>query len=205
MACKCKKAKTIAGNNIVKEKLTEPYETCPQCALKHISYAIVNFYNVLKCLSEVYLAYKHLERYFKDEAKLCFEFIEDYFNSKYDKDKLEKITEIIHNLAINYNEDIVEGEPLNLENKLNSHQRAALYILAASELYNYEAGYKDVNAPYVIGLLQNAAEAHIEENVDEKFSNNLRLLWKKIENGEKLLPADFRRYALDQITFDKLN
>lgn len=217
MSCKCKTKiiegidqKEIFKNKINYETLTKPFETCPLCALKHIGNAIVNQNKIYKCITEVYLAYKHLEKYFKDEAKECFKFIEEAFKMNYDTEKLEDLTNKIHNLAIKYNDDkntdeIIEGEPLNLEENLKPFFKCGLYILTACELYNFEVGYRDVNTPYVIGLLQQAAEECIKEDENsiilQKEALNIRDLWKKIENNEKISLKEFYFLASKKISY----
>lgn len=214
MACSCKKIKNIkvenANINLNESKKIKPFETCPYCASKHMSYALVKLNednDQLRYIGQVYLAYKHLEKYFINEAKLCFELITDFFQDKIYQDKIENVVNIIHNLAVNFNEEIKEGQNLNLEKDLKPFFRSALYIIAAGELYNFEVGYKDVNTPYVIGLLQRAAEEHIEsiEKDDiryESFQIKLRMLWKKIENNDDENNEVFNlRFNLNEKTF----
>lgn len=207
MSCKCrrKEGEIITYSS---EKLIHPFETCPLCATKHIGYAIVNYDQNKKInyISEIYLAYKHLEKSFENEAKLCFELINDFFNNymlkNYDESKIQNVLETIHNLAINYNEEVEEGEPLKLEDTLPPLLRIVLYVLAAGELYNYEVGYTDVNTPYVIGLLQMAAEERDEKEEDEKVQirkNMIRNVWKQIENNEKIDFSYFYKLAISHI------
>lgn len=215
MPCKCKMKNIKVGIEVKNEIITSitkihPFETCPYCAVKHLGYALVKLNednDELRYIGQVYLAYKHLEKFFKEEAKKCFELINDFFEEKIDKDKIESIVKEIHNLAINFDGEIKEENTLNLEKSLKPFFRSALYVIAAGELYNFEVGYKDVNTPYVIGLLQKAAEEHLE-NVSkddinyDSFGIKFRMIWKKIENNDdQEIPFPFKNFKLNENVF----
>lgn len=196
MACGCSKSKTkfnLEKDAIYKEigqriytpknKIIQPFETCQFCALKHLGYAIVliNDFEELRGISQIYLAYKHLEKSFKEEAKKCFEIITDYFYSHIDINKLEELIKDVQKLT-ELKEEVNEDDGLNLEKKLDIYFRAALYILAAIELFDYEVGYQDINTPFVIGLLQRAAEKSIESDLNfSTIQESIRNVWKNIE------------------------
>jgi len=198
MACGCSKQKTkfnLEKDAIYKEmrsnvyrptnKIIDPFETCQFCALKHLGYAIVliNDFEELRGISQIYLAYKHLEKSFKEEAKKCFEIITDYFYSHIDINKLEELIKDVQKLT-ELKEEVDEDEGLNLEKNLDLYFRSALYILAAIELFNYEVGYQDINTPFVIGLLQKAAEKGLESDLNfSTIQESIRNVWKNIETN----------------------
>lgn len=184
MSCSCKNIITIDGKSL--ETNTNPFETCPLCALKHLSYAIIKFNeNKVRCLAQIYLAYKHLCLEFYEESNLCFNLINDYFNDKLNLENLKECVNRIHNLAISLKNDEIDftnNLSLNFEKDLLPYQLIYLKLLIINELYNFEIGYKDINTPYVIGLLQECGELTEIEYLKIKF----RTLWKMIETESKL-------------------
>ena len=205
MACSCKKRIDITINNEPIELDTKPFETCPLCAFKHLSYALVKYdENILRSIANIYLAYKHLEKNFKEEATLCFNLIKLFFDKNLNKTSLNEVIERLHNLAINYigkDTSFTEGEVMNLENDLKPLHKSSLYTLAAYELYNFEVGYQDINTPYVIGLLQEAAEFELFLN----WKMKIRDLWKQIEANEKITEHNFERLVYAQIKRQERN
>lgn len=185
MACNCSKehynfdkAQYLDFNHLYSH-IIEPFDSCPYCATKHIGYALVLFDEVKdksRYIAQVYLCYKHLEKTYKEEAKKCFDLILDFLRDEIDKEKIKEVVKIVHDLTSKKVKNIDKEENLYLENNLDEYFRSALYILAAGELFSYEFGYKDVNIPYIIGLLQKAAEIP-----DEGLKYRLRELWKNIE------------------------
>jgi len=53
-------------------------------------------------------------------------------------------------------------------------------------LYEKEIGYKSVNVPYILGVLQKVAET-----VDDKIKDSIRIQWKLIEADKKLNYSTF--------------
>lgn len=169
-----------------------PDETCPLCALKHISYALVKYNDgdMERFVGELYLTYKHLNNDFYNEAVECFKLIENILNEiKFDKNELISLIDKIHQLAIKHKNLEVEFKNQispNCEETLNNKLKIYLYILAINELYNFEVGYRDINIPYIIGLLQKCAEL---EPIDFR-KNEIRNVWKLIES-DGLINNDF--------------
>ena len=99
----------------LKADKTKPFETCALCAVKHLSYALIliNEYDELRGIIQIYLAYKHLEKAFKEEATICFQFIEDYFNSHIEIDKFCSFIKEVQKLT-ELKEEVKEQKPLNL-------------------------------------------------------------------------------------------
>lgn len=203
MACSCKNIITIDGKSL--ETNTNPFETCPLCALKHLSYALIKFNeDKVRCLAQIYLAYKHLCLEFQEESTICFNLINDYFNNELNLENLKVCVDKIHNLAIlskNKEYTYTNNLSLHFEKVLSPYQLIYLKLLIINELYNFEIGYKDINTPYVIGLLQECGELVKIDYLKTKF----RVFWKMIEtdsslssdNVLKLAEEFFYRYKKD--------
>lgn len=187
MSCSCKNINLKLNDNF--ETNTDPFETCPLCAYKHLSYALIKFLNneIDRSIGQIYLAYRHLNLNFENESKFIFNLIMLFFNDELTIEKIKESTQSIHNLATNH-KNIVEkvnfknNIKLNLENELFGYQRIYLNLVAINELFNYEVGYKDINTSYVIGLLQECSE--FEKNIYSK--NKFRNIWKLIESDFKI-------------------
>jgi len=217
MACGCTKSKfnlekakiydeLISNVYRPKYKIIQPFETCQYCALKHLGYSIVliNDHEEIRGVSQIYLAYKHLERSFKEEAKKCFKIITDYFYSHIDMNDLEDVIKDVQKLT-EIKEDVKESDPLNLENNLERYFKAGLYILAAIELFNYEVGYQDINTPFVIGLLQRSIEEPIESDYNfAMFQRLIRQEWKNIESNQFLNRNELENIAVRFIDLQKI-
>lgn len=180
MACSCGKIKFNVnvedGLMIINEIKTLPFESCIFCATKHLSYALILSEDYRK-IGQMYLAYKHLGA-FPNFAEKVFNKIKLYF----DKGVIElnDLVSDIHQFASNNIDLKIENVELNYENenKLFSLEQVFLFVAGVNELYNFELGYKDVNTPYVIGLLQKAVEAEPFNDKKEIYRN----MWKMIES-----------------------
>lgn len=193
MSCSCKNKNVILSSvissNVIQtaEEKTKPFEICPLCAFKHISYSLMLFPTEKeRSIANAFLAYKHLEKQFKEEATLCFDLITKFLNNTLVINDFYNVIEKLQQLAVTQSEkDEVFSENLenlNLEKNLENLQQCFLCIISAGELYNNEFGYKDVNTSYVIGLLQLA----IEKEYFDTWKKRIREIWKKIESGENV-------------------
>lgn len=191
MSCSCSKRKNSLQTNsenkeekIIEEKIIEspeeltlPFETCIECCKKHLSYALVleSGFESYRTLGQLYLAYKHLEKFYIKEAEMLFEMIKDYFKTfKADIHKINEFISMLNKMEVKKVED---GPCLNLEEKIFSRpQLFILYFISSVELLSYEVAYHEVNKPYAIGLLLRAAEMVVEPK-----RLKLRIFWKDTE------------------------
>lgn len=188
MGCSCNnKIKKYNYKNVRyqdENNKTKPFEICPYCAFKHLSYSLV-LNNPYQCIGELYLAYKHLQGNFQSLSIKIIDMINRILENdlKISHLLIYRLADEAHELAIKHkenNENIGQIKQLDLDDKLKD--RYIVYISAANQLYNHQQGYKDVNYQYVLGMLQLAVE--YAPNEDKKTYT--RNIWKAVENGQKL-------------------
>ena len=188
MGCSCNKK----NKEVNLETIIEPFDTCLYCAFKHISYSLVLLKTEetpIRALSQLYLAFKHLEKKYDELSKEIFDVIFYFFkNLNLDDKKILNISLKIQKEIKNENEDeIKEHSCLNLEEKklFNEHLKF-LYLAVVQELYEYEVGYEKINSPWIMGLLQRASE-----NADYNDKDEIRRIWKNYEVKNILIPEYF--------------
>ena len=88
-----------------------PYDICKQCAIKHLSYALIKYNKneIARCIGQLYLAYLHLNRGYRIEATKVFELIQNIFNNSCTNAQL---TELIEYLNTSTNE--IESKHIKL-------------------------------------------------------------------------------------------
>lgn len=167
MACSCReKTQTIFDST----PKIHPFQECLFCAIKHLSYAYV-LDDEYRKIAQIWLAYKHLK------SKLIFNLVEDYFNQKLTQEALEKTIIYLH-----------QSES-QIETSDDIHPFAdALDFLSCYELYEHEIGYKAINTPYILGIMQRVAE-----KVEDSLKMALRMQWKLIEANQKLHLHTFKQ------------
>ncbi len=194
MSCSCSKKKSQLP--LIEEEMTLPFETCIECAIKHLSYALVleSGFENFRALGQVYLAYKHLEKFYIEEAKTLFKMIKDYFSTF--KFNVNEINDFIHMLNKMEIKKVEDGICLDLEEKaLGPAKVYILYLEAANELLNFEPAYLEINKPYAIGLILRAAE-----HVPEPTRLKLRNFWKS--NDENIF-YDLQIFLKEEIEIYK--
>ena len=203
MPCSCNFQKT--NNQLIKNGYISiyqtnilPFDTCPICAIKHLSYALIKFDNQKqRCLANLYLAYKHLYKAFDIQTTKCFQLIKKFLTNTLTKQNILQIISLIQILIEeykkhpdNYKDKSIENYKI-LQNLLTNKQVLYIKLLACNELYNFEVGYKDINTPYIIGLLQECTQ--LEDSLIWK--NKIREQWKNIEANKHLSSKDFLNFA----------
>ena len=198
MPCKCKMKNVKVGIEVRNENMTSitkihPFETCPYCAAKHMSYALVKLNednDQLRYIGQVYLAYKHLEKYFINEAKLCFELITDFFQDKIYQDKIENVVNIIHNYFGTVSGTIISGRyskansvyniKYNIfdETSYRQDKYAAGHANLGAGTFNYEGNYygKELPAEYIHATDYQAKDVYTKEMLEEAYSEYLTTL-----------------------------
>lgn len=188
MSCACNK-KTIVYKNQkieIEERFNKPFDSCVQCARKHISLALILTNKGIKDRGaiNVFLCYKHLEKKYTELAKTVFDLYERLIKEKANENDIKILVKFFmreyHKVNENQNETT-----LNLEYSLDEDLRKKTYLLSAYEMLFEEFGYNEINQPYVIGYLQLACE--LEQ--DELTKQVIRSIWKNLDKNtfEKLL------------------
>lgn len=175
MGCGCNKSKTIKNSGGYKDSTT-PYTPCIYCTTKHLAYAQALYVDGdARYLANLYLAYQHSRIYWDNIANNVVNLIQQGFNKQDISEELDNTLKAAHEIAS------LEDIPYNLGKSkvlsLSPIQHSFPLTSAARELYNYEIGYKHINTPYVIGLLQKATMF-----VASDYQQLLRELWKGIED-----------------------
>lgn len=170
MACSCRdKTNTIFDST----PKINPFQECFFCAIKHLSYAYA-LDDEYRKIAQIFMAYKHLK------SKLIFNLIEDYFNGALTQEALEKTILFLHQSESHI--EVYNGDSLS-DNEID-----ALDFLSCYELYEHEIGYKAINTPYVLGVMQRVAE-----KVEDSLKMALRMQWKLIEANQKLHLHTFKQ------------
>lgn len=177
--CDCKSSNKIKAN-----------ETCLFCCTKHLSAAValtndylINDINLLRAASQIKLASWHFDKNFENFANRCNQIVNKILNLNKFKDDLVKLTNDTWTLLKeNKNKNFLyyETNISSLEGLKPSFSDGMLCISNAIELYNYEAGYEDVNQPYVIGQLILAAW-HFQNHY-KNYALKSRLIYNKINS-----------------------
>lgn len=171
MGCNCKRKKQKRQLND-QQKKTTPFQTCPLCAYKHISFCSVLDEDVDK-LGELYLCYRHLCKTFPQVSKSIFDIITDYFkNGVFNQQLITDSAISVHNIAMqSINNNVQSFQVLQnvqqLQMMLPQMQRAVLLLSAADRMHNHQVGYFDVNRQYVIELLNKVKQCNLQfEHID---------------------------------------
>ncbi len=192
MSCSCSnrsKFYSFKGIKYIdKDQKTLPFEICPYCAFKHLTYAFITApKNEYQCIGELYLAFKHLGNTFPEISNEIIDLINLILSKKYPHVPMKfilKLEDKVHELALKYkeeNENLPEAtSEIDFDQRISD--RFTVYISAANELFNHEQGYKDVNYKFVLGLLQIA----VEDAPDEEKKVLTRNVWKLIEQGQDI-------------------
>lgn len=197
MACNCKKIsiKEVEKTLPIEEanKKITPLDQCNLCATKHLSLAMIIYdENFWTAIPNIFLAYLHLKRSYRNEALECLNLIKDFFNDELTTNKIKDVVEKVHNLKENEDEDETKNDDLNI---FNSFQQEFIFILSAYEAFNNEVGYKDVNTPYVLGMIQKVGLLEQEPQV----KNRIRMIWKNIEEHNDFSLNEARNIAYLQL------
>lgn len=181
MGCSCREKTNTIFDSTAK---INPYDFCLFCAVKHLSYSYAVI-NQFRMIGQIFCAYKHLENtiYGIQILKL----LQSYFKGTFVKEKLEKVTRLIHQFAVDGKE--FEESTINIEDYLTLNQINALQLLSVFQLYEKQIGYKNINVPYIIGVLQKVAET-----VDDNIKASIRIQWKLIEADKKLNYNTFKDF-----------
>lgn len=197
MACTCnKKVNTYASKKIIEqpeEEKTRPFEICPLCAFKHLSFCLV-LNDPLRIIGELFLAYKHLQSTFEDESKTIIDIINRITQNQYHVPHFQMrcLTENVHQIALNFKQENDEKQDVKTSDfEELIKDKFTVFSSAANQLFNHETGYEDINFTFVLGLLQLAAD----NAPDEEKKQLARNTWKLIQSGEKSI--DLIHYLLD--------
>ena len=174
MSCNCHKSKNLLKVDSPRT-FTTPYMPCIYCTTKHLAYAQALYAEQdIRYLANLYLAHLHSRLRWPTIADSILDILRKAFSKQ---DILEDLDEILHRAhntaltgAIDSNDKI--AKVLNFSNE----QMAFILLVAAQELYSYEVGYKHINTPYVIGMLERATPF-----VNPDIQMQIRDIWKTIE------------------------
>lgn len=197
MACSCnKKVNTYTSKKIIdqsEDEKTRPFEICPLCAFKHLSYCLA-LNDPLRIIGELFLACKHLQGNFEDESKTIIDIINRITENQYHIPhfQIRRLTENVHQIALNFKQENDEKQGVKTSNfEELIKDKFTVFVSAANQLFNHETGYEDINFSFVLGLLQLAAD----NAPDEEKKQIARNAWKLIQSGEKNI--NLIKYLLD--------
>lgn len=190
MSCNCAK-KTIVFKNEkfqIYDRKTAPFDSCLVCAKKHIGFALFLYDRVDKkrAITNLYLAYKHLEKRYADMAKTVFELYRGLLTGEKTEDDIKIFVKFFWSKIALLNAEESELETkLNLEDTLSDEDKIKTYIYTAYQLLFHQFGYQLINKSYAVGYLQGA----VELETDKQKKQLIRTIWIKEdkESFEKVL------------------
>lgn len=176
MACSCKKKTIVYQNKKVQiyDRGTYPFDSCLQCAKKHLGLSLM-LYNMgqkKRAITNVYLAYKHMQKRYADLAKPVFALYHDLLKGL----AFENDIKIMVKFFMQKYKHVVQSETqtqLHLEEELTKQEQLRTYVWSAYELMFHQFGYDELNKPYAIGYLQQAVQLQ-QDKVKQEL---IRYLW----------------------------
>lgn len=176
MACSCKKKTVVYQNKKVQiyDRGIYPFDSCLNCTKKHLGLALM-LYNMKekdRAITNIFLAYKHLEKRYSDMAKVVYQLYKKLLR----KEAVENDIKLIVKWFIQQSKWAKESDEqtqLNFEKDLSDEQKKRTYLYSAYQLLFHQFGYDQLNKPYAIGYLQIA----VQLQQDQIKKQLIRSLW----------------------------